>query len=70
MNVDRASPLLLTRVDEFLIGYRVTIEPLNPLLHICNCIFPLGINLAYEVNKRSRELREGEIPERSFAEEF
>jgi hypothetical protein len=70
VGVDRAIPLLLTRVDEFLIGYWVAMELLDPFLHICNCIFPFGINLVYEVNKRSGELSEEEIPERPSAEVF
>jgi hypothetical protein len=37
--------LFLTRVDELLIGYGVTMGVLDPFLHVCYCIFPLGINL-------------------------
>jgi hypothetical protein len=70
VSVDRGSPLLLTRVDEFLSGYWMTMELLDPFLHIRNRIFPFGINLVYEVNKRSGELPEEEIPLRPSAEAF
>ena len=60
--MNRKNPPFLTRVDEFLVGYGVTIGFLDPFLHVCNCIFPLSINLRYEVNRISMGLFGRKIP--------
>ena len=61
-------PPLPTRVDELLIGYGVTVDLLDPSLHVCDSIFPLCINLGCEVNRRSEGLPGEEIPGRLSAE--
>jgi len=68
--VNRKIAPFLTRVDEFLVGYEVLMSLLDPFLHVCHCIFRLGINLRYEVNRRSTGLPGRKIPGISSAGVF
>ena len=68
--MNRKNPPFLTRVDEFLVSYGMTMGFLDPFLHVCHCIFPLSINLRYEVNGRSMGLSGRKIPGISSAGVF
>ena len=68
--MDHKTPSFLTRVDELLIRYGVTMGVLNSLLDVRDCIFPFSLNLGREVSKRSVGLSGGDIPGISSAGVF
>jgi hypothetical protein len=68
--MDQKVLLFRTGVDELLVGYGVAVSVLDPFLHVCHRIFPLGINLNYEINQRSVGLPGRKIPGISSAGVF